>query len=169
MKKIITSGLIAVSLSMTGCASIISGANQTLTFRSVPEEASISITNKAGEKIHTGTTPVTVTLKRGAGYFKAAAYEVRFEKEGYQAKTVHVRGTGNGWYIANVLLGGLVGLLIVDPVTGAMYSLTPSDVNAVLDASPDVVTKTGEPSLTVMPVQDIPAEMMQRAELITSL
>lgn len=83
MKKIITSGLIAVSLGMTGCAGIISGANQTLTFRSVPEEASISITHKAGEKIHTGTTLVTVTLKRGAGCFKTAAYEVRFEKEGY--------------------------------------------------------------------------------------
>ncbi len=50
MKKIITSGLIAVSLGMTGCAGIISGANQTLTFRSVPEEALIFITNKAGEK-----------------------------------------------------------------------------------------------------------------------
>lgn len=57
MKKLITSGLIAASLTMTGCASIISGSTQTLTFKSVPDEASISITNKAGEKVHTGITP----------------------------------------------------------------------------------------------------------------
>ena len=168
MKKLITSGLITTSLIMTGCASIISGSTQTLTFKSVPDEATISITNKAGEKVHTGITPATVTLKRGTGYFKPAAYEVTLKKEGYQTKTVQVTGTMNGWYIANIVFGGLIGLLIVDPATGAMYTLNPSDVNAVLDTN-QTAAKKGEQSLTVMLVQDIPVEMMQRAKLVTTL
>lgn len=169
MKKLITSGLIAASLTMTGCASIISGSTQTLTFKSVPDEASISITNKAGEKVHTGITPETVTLKRGTGYFKPAAYEVTFKKDGYQTKTVQVTGTVNGWYVANIIFGGLIGLLIVDPATGAMYTLNPSDVNAVLDANQTTAAQKNEQSLTVMLVKDIPVDMMQRAKLITTL
>lgn len=96
MKKLITASLIAVSVTMTGCASIISGSTQTLAFKSVPEQASISITNKAGEKVHTGVTPAIVTLKRGNGFFKPVAYDVTFKKEGFQTKTVQVTGTVNG-------------------------------------------------------------------------
>lgn len=67
MKKLMITSLIAASITMTGCASILSGSTQTLTFKSVPDTANITITNKAGEKVHAGTTPVTVTLKRGNG------------------------------------------------------------------------------------------------------
>lgn len=31
----------------------------------------------------------------------------------------------NGWYIGNLLFGGIIGLLIVDPATGAMWTLIP--------------------------------------------
>lgn len=168
MKKLITASLIATSLTMTGCASIISGSTQTLTFKSVPEQASISITNKSGEKVHTGVTPATVTLKRGNGFFKPAAYDVTFKKEGFQAKTIQVTGTVNGWYIANIIFGGLIGLLIVDPATGAMYTLNPNDINAVLEENQSASQK-GQQSLTVMLVQDIPADMMIRAKYITTL
>ncbi|WP_313584685.1 hypothetical protein [Acinetobacter variabilis] len=168
MKKLITASLIATSLTMTGCASIISGSTQTLTFKSVPEQASISIANKSGEKVHTGVTPATVTLKRGNGFFKPAAYDVTFKKEGFQTKTVQVTGTVNGWYIANIIFGGLIGLLIVDPATGAMYTLNPSDINAVFEEN-QTASQKGQQSLTVMLVQDIPANIMIRAKYITTL
>jgi hypothetical protein len=29
----------------------------------------------------------------------------------------------NKWYFGNILLGGVIGMLVVDPLTGAMYSL----------------------------------------------
>jgi hypothetical protein len=29
----------------------------------------------------------------------------------------------DGWYIGNILFGGLIGILIVDPLTGAMWKL----------------------------------------------
>lgn len=145
-----------------------SGSTQTLTFKSVPDEAQIIITDKSGEKVHAGVTPATVTLKRGMGYFKSAAYDVTFKKDGFQKKTVQVTASVNGWYVANLIFGGIVGLLIVDPATGAMYTLSPSDINATLDANQTAAQK-GQQSLTVMLVKDIPVEMMDRAKYITTL
>ncbi|WP_425918979.1 hypothetical protein [Acinetobacter sp. TSRC1-2] len=168
MKKVLTTACLAATLTMTGCASIISGSTQTLTFKSVPEQASISISNKAGEKVHTGVTPATVTLKRGNGYFKPAAYDVAFKKEGFQTKTIQVTGSVNGWYVANIIFGGLIGLLIVDPATGAMYTLNPSDINAVLEDN-QTASQKGQQSLTVMLIQDIPVDMMSRAKYIATL
>ena len=169
MKLFLTTACLAAALTMTGCASIFSGSTQTLTFKSVPDTANITITNKLGEKIHTGSTPATVTLKRGNGYFKPAGYQVTFSKEGFQTKTVQVKATVNGWYIANIIFGGLIGFLIVDPVTGAMYTLSPSDINTLLDATQLVTTKKEQQSLTVMLVQDIPVDMMKRAQYIATL
>ena len=169
MKLFLTTACLAAALTMTGCASIFSGSTQTLTFKSVPDTANITITNKLGEKIHTGSTPATVTLKRGNGYFKPAGYQVTFSKEGFQTKTVQVKATVNGWYIANIIFGGLIGFLIVDPVTGAMYTLSPSDINTLLDAAQLVTTKKEQQSLTVMLVQDIPVDMMKRAQYIATL
>jgi len=169
MKLFLTTAYLAAALTMTGCASIFSGSTQTLTFKSVPDTANITITNKLGEKIHTGSTPATVTLKRGNGYFKPAGYQVTFSKEGFQTKTVQVKATVNGWYIANIIFGGLIGFLIVDPATGAMYTLSPSDINTLLDATQLVTTKKEQQSLTVMLVQDIPVDMMKRAQYIATL
>ena len=169
MKLFLTTACLAAALTMTGCASIFSGTTQTLTFKSVPDAANITITNKLGEKIHTGSTPATVTLKRGNGYFKPAGYQVTFSKEGFQTKTVQVKATVNGWYIANIIFGGLIGFLIVDPATGAMYTLSPSDINTLLDATQLVTTKKEQQSLTVMLVQDIPVDMMKRAQYIATL
>ncbi|MGE8560045.1 MAG: hypothetical protein ACN6NJ_03710 [Acinetobacter sp.] len=170
MKIFLTTAFLTATLTMTGCASIFSGSTQTLTFKSVPDTANITITNKLGEKIHTGSTPATVTLKRGNGYFKSAGYDVTFSKEGFQTKTVQVKATVNGWYIANIIFGGLIGFLIVDPATGAMYTLSPSDITSVLDTAQLSTTKTEDhQSLTVMLVQDIPVDMMKRAKYITTL
>ncbi|MGA9697609.1 MAG: hypothetical protein WBQ67_01535 [Acinetobacter sp.] len=170
MKIFLTTACLAATLTMTGCASIFSGSTQTLTFKSVPDTANITITNKSGEKIHTSSTPATVTLKRGNGYFKPAGYEITFSKEGFQTKTVQVKATVNGWYIANIIFGGLIGFLIVDPATGAMYTLSPSDINSVLDPAQLSTTKNkGYQSLTVMLVQDIPVDIMKRAKYITTL
>ncbi len=165
MKNILLISILAVSVPFTGCASIISGSSQTVSFKSVPESAQISITNRNGEKVHIGQTPATVTLKKGAGYFKPESYQVVFSKEGYQTQTVNVKGTVSGWYVANILFGGLIGLLIVDPATGAMYSLSPSDVKTVLDMN-DINTNSKEKTLTVILKEDIPYEIMARAKVL---
>lgn len=89
MKKLVViCGIAAFSLS--GCASIMSGRTQTMTFESTPELSNITILNKAGKKVHVGQAPVTVSLKRSSGFFVPEKYTVIFEKEGYETKTVNV-------------------------------------------------------------------------------
>ena len=55
----------AAALMLSGCASIFNGKTQEVTVSSVPEGAIASVTNGAGDQIHTGATPVTLTLNRG--------------------------------------------------------------------------------------------------------
>jgi uncharacterized protein YceK len=164
MKKSVISLAVGV-LFLSGCASIIDGGTQTIAFKSVPDTAAISIANRAGEKVHTGTTPMTVTLKRGAGYFKAESYTVSVSKEGYASKDITVTSSINGWYFGNILLGGLIGMLIVDPITGAMYNLSPDSVSATLDAM-NVKTSSNERSLTVVLAEQLPADAWKNARLI---
>jgi hypothetical protein len=114
----------------------------------------VSIINESGTPVHSGATPITVTLKKGLGYFKPETYTVRFAKQGYQAREVTVRGEISGWNFGNITFGGLIGLLAVEPATGAMYTLKPSAVGATLDSLK--VLRTGEgQSLTVVLLADM--------------
>lgn len=69
MKKLLLTSLIALTLGINGCATIVSGSSQTVTFTSVPESATIEIKNRKGVKIHTGQTPATVSLKKRSWLF----------------------------------------------------------------------------------------------------
>jgi hypothetical protein len=115
----------------TGCASIILGGSQTVSISSQPSDAKVVIMDlKGGNELAANKTPYTATLQRGRGYFKSAKYKVVIEKEGYASKEVILEGGTNAWFIAgNLVLGGLIGWFIVDPATGAMWTLQPKDIN----------------------------------------
>lgn len=151
----------AIVLALSGCASIFNGKSQSVVVNSVPEGASASITNRAGEKVYAGTTPVTLTLNRGAGYFKAETYTVNFAKEGFAPQQVTISGTLSGWYIGNLLLGGFVGMVIVDPLTGGMYTL-PETVSAELQPQGQK-TSGADATLTIVSSESLTAEQMRQA------
>jgi hypothetical protein len=158
----------ALAASAAGCATIVAKSSQTITVTSVPEAASVSISNAAGVPVHSGATPMTVTLKKGRGYFKPESYIVRIVKDGFQPREITVRGAINGWYFGNIIFGGLIGMLAVDPSTGAMYTLHPEEVGATLDALK--VTRNGdERTLTVVLIQDLPAEVVNQLQPIGSI
>ena len=117
--------------------------------------------------MHSGTTPLTVTLKKGRGYFKPESYVVRFAKEGFQTREITVQGAINGWYFGNILFGGLIGMLAVDPSTGAMYTLQPKAVTATLEAI-QVSRENGEHALHVVLVSNIPAEYQDQLIPVTN-
>ncbi|EJM09483.1 hypothetical protein PMI22_06085 [Pseudomonas sp. GM21] len=119
----------AAILSLHGCASIVGETEYPVAVMSAPEGASFEIRNRSGQIVHTGNAPSTVTLKSGKGYFSGQTYTLLFKKEGYSDKTVTLDSDISGWYWGNFLIGGLIGLLIVDPVTGAMYKL-PESISA---------------------------------------
>lgn len=80
------------------------------------------------------------------------------EKDGYEKKQLTVYGSPNGWYIGgNFVFGGLIGYLIVDPLTGAMWTLTPDRITAEL-AQKTTLTKTGN-GLVIMNKEDVPMEL----------
>jgi hypothetical protein len=164
MKKTLIA--IAIATSLSGCATIIGSTTQPLTIKSTPEGANVVVINRAGEKIHSGVAPMTVTLNRGAGYFKPEIYTIKFDKEGYESKEVVVSGQVNGWYFGNIIFGGLIiGMLIVDPNTGAMYSLSSDKVEEALVAV-GAKTSKADNALTIVSVADVPAELMKSARRI---
>lgn len=126
--------LTVISITLAGCASIIGGKLQTISIKSNPTDAELLVYDvRKGNEIINAKTPYVATLERGAGYFKKAKYRVVIKKEDYESKEILIEGSPNGWYIGgNFLFGGLIGWLIVDPATGAMWTLEPKDVQADL-------------------------------------
>ena len=156
----------AAVLMLSGCASIFNGKTQQVTVSSVPEGAIASVTNGAGDKIHTGATPVTLTLNRGAGYFKSESYTIVLTKDGFAPKELKLTATVSGWFIGNILFGGLIGMLAVDPVTGAMYTF-PSSVSGTLDAKSTKSGAAAGDALTIVSTETLTAEQLKHARLVT--
>ncbi|SEG71449.1 hypothetical protein [Halopseudomonas aestusnigri] len=143
MTRVFGFATLSASLMLTGCASILSDSQYPVSIQSTPSGADFKVSRQNGSVIHQGTTPATVTLPSGDGYFSSAEYNVEFSKEGYQNQRMHMQGELDGWYWGNILFGGLIGLLFVDPATGAMYKL-PETTNANL-----VQVAVAEPPVTV--------------------
>jgi hypothetical protein len=160
MKSLLTAS--AVVLALSGCATVFNGKTQAVVLSSVPEGATASVTNHAGENVHTGVTPVTLTLNRGAGYFKPETYTVTLTKVGFAPKQLTFTGTVSGWYIGNILFGGLIGMLAVDPITGAMYTF-PASVSGTLETK----TSSAGESLVIVSTETLTAEQMKQARLLT--
>ena len=126
MKKIVYLFLpvVLVIAVLVGCSSIVSKSEYPVGISSQPQGADITIVNRAKETVFSGRTPTTITLTAKAGFFKGENYTVTFKKEGYALHTAQIERGVDGWYIAgNLFFGGLIGWLIVDPATGAMWTL----------------------------------------------
>ncbi|MDU1904207.1 MAG: PEGA domain-containing protein [Dysgonomonas sp.] len=116
MKKIILG--LATIISFSSCATIISGSSQSVSFSSYPSNATVYDNNT-----RLGRKPVSAKLKR------KDKHSIVIELDGYQPYELVLERKFNAWFIGNILLGGLIGV-IVDPITGAMYKLTPDQVHA---------------------------------------
>jgi len=156
----------AMVLLLTGCASIIKGSDQSVSFESNPSDARLVITDvREGKDVYVGSTPFTTSLKRGAGYFKKAKYKVTMEKPGYKKEEVLLEGSPNGWYLAgNLVFGGLIGWLVVDPLTGAMWTLDPEAVNVTLKRAG--ASRPQDDGLTIVLRSALPAELEGKLKLV---
>lgn len=160
MKKIVTlvSSVILVAV-LSGCSSIVSKSDYAVAISSSPESANFFVTDKYGQEIHSGLTPETITLSSSSGYFSGASYTIKFTKEGYPDKVFTLRSDIDGWYFGNILFGGLIGMLVVDPATGAMYNL-PERVNVSLGNPISYIPE----NLTIASIDDLTED--QRARLV---
>ncbi|MGJ7030902.1 PEGA domain-containing protein [Niabella hirudinis] len=112
---------ITVSVLCTGCATIISGSRQLVKFNSTPASATVYI-----DEVEVGKTPYEMKLKRNK------EHHVMIKLDGYRTYETNLKKGFNAWYIGNIAIGGLVGL-IIDPITGAMYKLSPNAINAEME------------------------------------
>ena len=110
----------ALTLACSACASIMHGTSQDVGISSTPTGASVSIDN--AEK---GQTPFVAKLSRKSNHI------VHIAADGYQPADLTLTNSVSGWVWGNLLFGGVIGLA-VDAITGGLYKLSPTQLNAEL-------------------------------------
>ena len=153
--------MLPVALSLTACASIVGTRTQTIAIASTPAGAHISIKDESGVEVFKGETPADVTLEKHNGhYFGGKSFMVTISKDGFKEQVVAVEAHPNGWYIGgNLVFGGLIGYLAVDPFNGGMYTLSPDAVSVSMDAGKAAHNNTSKEGIQVVLLQDVPAEL----------
>jgi len=105
--------LLATSLMLTACASIVHGDDEKFTVTSNPKYATLTVDNAK-----VGKTPQQIDLARKESHL------LKVSLPGYQPNTIRLKRTVSGWMFGNFFLGGIIGIAI-DATDGAMYNLTP--------------------------------------------
>jgi hypothetical protein len=123
--------ILATLVSLTGCASIVSGRHADVAFDSYPSNARVVIHDNCGRAVASLNTPGVASLKRNRRYFLPARYTAVIEAPGYHPAEVPIRSTINPWILGNVAVGGIAGL-VVDNVTGAAWKPKRSEIHQQL-------------------------------------
>lgn len=132
MSRALLPACMAAMLLCSSCASIFSRGSYTIPIRSEPSGAIYRISDRKGRVVKEGTTPDQVLLKAGGGYFRRAIYRVDLSMKEREHAGALLTARVDGWYWANFLFFPMVGMLIVDPISGSMYTLRKQMVYEVL-------------------------------------
>ena len=152
MKNILTISLIlAFAFCSSSCATIFTKSQYPVSIHTEPAGASITIENRANRMIYSGITPATVKLKSAAGYLKKEEYKITITKLGFVPKVITINANLDGWYVGNILLGGVIGMLIIDPASGAMYKI--SKDNRIIS---ETLVPSAELSLQILDINNLP-------------
>ena len=138
---------------LTGCATIVHSGPRPISVASTPPGAQVSIYDRSNKLVQTNTTPFVAKLDPKYGYFTGQSYRLVFDMPGHAPAEVKLQSTLSGWYFGNIVFGGLIGMLIVDPLTGAMYNLAPDKIEQSLPDSQAQVICSGNGVLVVMASQ----------------
>ncbi len=129
MKLKTISPIILFSLLIAGCASIMSGTTQQITFQSTPDGATVKVNGKP-----LGRTPLTIQLD------KEKSQSLTVEKEGYKTFTTSMDTKLDPWFWGNIVLGGVIGST-TDGINGSMNEYTPGQY--IITLEPISVSHTG--------------------------
>jgi hypothetical protein len=108
------------ALALSACASIIHGTSQDVGISSSPTGAQVTVDNQAG-----AVTPYIAKLSRKDNHI------VKLAMDGYALAELTLTKTVSGWVWGNIVFGGLIGLG-VDAISGGLYNLTPTQLQATL-------------------------------------
>jgi hypothetical protein len=155
--------LLGACATLTGCATIVHSGPRSIPVASTPAGAKVSIYDRSDSLVMTNTTPFVASLDSKYGYFKGQTYRMVFEMPGYSSTEIKLDASLSGWYFGNLVFGGLIGMLIVDPLTGAMYNLTPEKIDQHLSPSQAQLVRERKGLLVVLASE---ATQQERAEMV---
>ena len=114
-----------LTLILSSCSTIMRDNIQSIPIKANVEDVDIKITNKNGDTVFKGKTPTVVSLKTSQnGYFSPEKYNITATKVGYEGNLQTIDSHVSNWYIfGNIGFWGLLGYLVVDPISGDMYYL----------------------------------------------
>lgn len=153
-------------VTLTGCASIVSESEYPVNFTSTTNNVSFVITDADGKVVYQGTPPTTVTLKADSGYFSKARYRVKWTYADGKVKETMLTASIDSWYFGNAFFlgGGLIGVLIVDPLTGGMWKLPEAYNDTYATVVSQIEGKPKEQQVSFVNIESIPME--QRSKLV---
>jgi len=158
-----TALIAAFALSLSACASIVGTKSENLSINSHPDQANVVVKTTTGTPVTSGKTPLSVSLTKGCGYFCGNDYIIEISKEGSSSQTFTIKTTPSGWYVAgNLVFGGLLGYLIIDPLTGAMWTLEKDQITI------DLKTASTEGNLNITLLEDIPESARAKMRPVTN-
>ena len=111
-----------------GCASILSRSQYNVPIQS--NANSIVEVRNRGELVTEARTPTMLSLSAKSGFFMPAKYTFTFKKSGCPDIVQTRSAYPDLMYLGNIIFGGLIGILIVDPATGAMWKLDETPITA---------------------------------------
>ncbi len=161
--KFAPAAALAAAMLVSGCATIVHSGPRSIPVASNPPGAKVSIYDRDGKLVMTNTTPFVAQLSTQYGYFKSQSYRVEFEMPGHAPTEVRLESAVSGWYFGNIVFGGLIGMLIVDLLTGAMYNLTPEKIEQPLSAPQAQLIRSGKGMLVILASQ---ATADERANMV---
>lgn len=128
---------------LNACASIVKGKSEDIRIATPSNGMKLTVYDLKNNnfKLAVGESPLNLNLRTGAGLYSRAEYKVVAENaKGESAETIVSTKLRLGWYLlGNLAFFGadlLVGLLVVDPYTGAMWGFEDPE-NTIVNSPPE--------------------------------
>lgn len=129
--------LLALTVVLPACSTIVEGTDQQVTVITDPSQASCTLSRQGSVIGVVNPTPGSLQVDKSRN-----AIEVRCEREGYQTTAATLSSEFEGMTLGNVIFGGLIGVA-VDASSGAMNQY-PSSITIIL--SPEVPAPQSQPA-----------------------
>jgi hypothetical protein len=157
--------ILSMGILLASCATIMSGTTQSIKIATSPEGAKIAIYDQNRMKVLETSTPAIVNLTRGSGYFSGQSYRIEVSKDGYVTQNIALSSEVNaGWYFVGNVFTIIIGWVIIDPITGAMWSLSPENVSTSLAKAVSMNPQDG--SLCIILKDQIPETVFNTLDLV---
>lgn len=129
-------------LFLAGCATIVASGPDWVPVNSTPSGATVYLDN-----VPVGVTPTTLALKR------SSLGQIRIELPGYQPIHLSQAKVFNGWFVGNIALGGLIGI-IVDVAASNVTKYSENAVMVYLQAVDENGNKSDPVAINLVPITD---------------